>query len=87
MEPVADTYGITAEWLTDALREGGHLPRGRVREVDVGDIGVGRGYISQSVRVTPTYEGANGDAPASFVAKGGLRPRGGRRSTRRRRRG
>ena len=30
---------------------------------------MGRGYISQSVRVTPTYEGAKGDAPASFVAK------------------
>ena len=69
MEPVADKYGITAEWLTDALREGGHLPQGRVSAVDVGDIGVGRGYISQSVRVTPTYEGADGDAPASFVAK------------------
>ena len=69
MEPVADKYGITAEWLTDALREGGHLPRGRVSAVDVGDIGVGRGYISQAVRVTPTYEGANGDAPASVVAK------------------
>lgn len=69
MEPVADKYGITAEWLTDALREGGHLPEGRVSSVDVGDIGVGRGYISQSVRVTPTYQGANGDAPATFVAK------------------
>ena len=69
MEPVADKDGITAEWLTAALREGGHLPRGRVSAVDVGDIGVGRGYISQSVRVIPTYEGAKGDAPASFVAK------------------
>ncbi len=69
MEPVADKYGITAEWLTEALREGGHLPRGRVSAVDVGDIGVGRGYISQSVRVTPTYEGTDGDAPASLVAK------------------
>ena len=69
MEPVADKYGITAEWLTEALREGGWLPRGRVSAVDVGDIGVGRGYISQAVRVTPTYEGADGNAPASLVAK------------------
>ena len=69
MEPVANKYGITAEWLTDALRAEGHLPEGRVSAVDIGDVGVGRGYISQTVRVTPTYEGANGDAPASFVAK------------------
>ncbi len=69
MEPIGDKYGITAEWLTEALREGGHLPQGRVRALDVADIGVGRGYISQAVRVTPTYEGANGDAPASLVAK------------------
>ena len=69
MEPIADKYGITAEWLTEALREGGHLPEGRVSAVDVADIGVGRGYISQAVRVTPTYEGADGNAPASLVAK------------------
>lgn len=69
MEPIADKYGITAEWLTEALREGGHLPEGRVSAVDVADIGVGRGYISQAVRVTPTYEDADGDPPASIVAK------------------
>ena len=69
MEPVADRNGITAAWLTDALREAGALPRGRVRAVDVEDIGVGRGYISQAVRVTPDYEDADGDAPASLVAK------------------
>ncbi len=69
MEPLNDRYGITAEWLTEALREGGHLTQGRVREVDVGDVGVGRGYISQTVRVTPAYEGANADAPVSMVGK------------------
>ncbi len=69
MEPVADRNGITAEWLTDALRKGRALPRGRVSAVEVGDIGVGRGYISQSVRVTPAYEGADGDLPTSLVAK------------------
>ena len=69
MEPLGGKAEITPEWLTDALQEGGHLPRGRVRAVDVADVGVGRGYLSQTVRVTPTYEGAPDSAPASLVAK------------------
>ncbi len=63
MEPVADKYGITAEWLTDALRAEGHLPEGRVSAVDIGDVGVGRGYISQTVRVTPSTRGQTGMRP------------------------
>lgn len=54
MEPIGGKSEITAERLTDALREAGHPPRGRVRTVDVADVGVGRGYISQTVRLTPT---------------------------------
>ena len=69
MEPLAGKHEITAEWLTEALREGGHLPQGRVSAVDVNTDGIGFGYISETVRLVPTYEGAEGSAPASLVAK------------------
>ena len=63
MKPLRGIDGITAEWLTDSLRGDGHLgSNGRVAEVAVSDLGVGRGYISQTVRVTPTYEGDPGSA-------------------------
>ncbi|HJP40379.1 MAG TPA: oxidoreductase family protein [Dehalococcoidia bacterium] len=70
MKPLRGIDGITAEWLTDSLRGDGHLgSNGRVAEVAVSDLGVGRGYISQTVRVTPTYEGDPGSAPATVIAK------------------
>ncbi|MCY4390533.1 MAG: phosphotransferase [Chloroflexi bacterium] len=69
MEPLGGRHEITAEWLTEALREGGHLPRGRVSAVEVNTDGIGIGYISETVRIVPTYEGADGTAPASLVAK------------------
>ena len=69
MEPLGGKHEIKAEWLTEALREGGHLPRGRVSAVDVNTDGIGFGYISETVRIVPTYEGADGSAPASIVAK------------------
>ena len=63
-------HDITAEWLTNALREGGHLDEGgRVTDVEVADVGVGRGFVSQTVHITPTYEGAGERAPASMVGK------------------
>ncbi len=69
MEPLDGRDGITAEWLTEALRESGHLPRGRVREVEVSNEGIGFGYISETVRLIPSYEGADTSAPSSLVAK------------------
>ena len=63
MEPLGGKHEITAEWLTEALREGGRLPQGRVSAVDVNTDGIGFGYISETVRVIPTYEGADGSAP------------------------
>lgn len=69
MEPLGGRHEVTAAWLTEALREGGHLPRGRVSAVDVSTEGIGIGYISETVRLIPTYEGADGSAPASLVAK------------------
>jgi hypothetical protein len=69
MKPLGGRHEVTAEWLTEALREGGHLPEGRVSEVEVSTDGIGIGYISETVRLIPTYEGADGSAPASIVAK------------------
>jgi hypothetical protein len=61
---------LTAEWLTSILREEGVLGDGAsVEEVAVEDVGVGRGYICQTVRVTPTYAGPVDGAPVSMVAK------------------
>ena len=69
MRPLGGKHEVTAEWLTEALREGGHLPEGRVARVEVSTDGIGFGYISETVRLIPTYEGADGSAPASIVAK------------------
>ena len=69
MKPLAGRHEVTAEWLTEALREGGHLSSGRVSEVEVSTDGIGIGYISETVRLIPTYEGADGSEPASIVAK------------------
>ena len=61
---------LTAEWLTSILREEGMLGgEGTVAEVRVEDVGVGRDYICQTVRVTPTYAEAADGAPPSLVAK------------------
>ena len=69
MEPLAGRDAITAAWLTEALRESGSLPRGRVRAVELSGEGIGFGYISDTVRVIPEYEGADASAPPSLVAK------------------
>ncbi len=56
---------LTAEWLTSILREEG----ASVEKLMVEDIGVGRGFVCQTVRLTPTYAGAGSEAPATLVAK------------------
>ena len=62
---------ITPEWMTAVLRECGQLSsEGRVTGVTVEDIGVGRGYVGQTLRIASTIEGDRaGAAPASVVAK------------------
>ncbi len=62
--------GLTASFLTSLLQEEGVLGReAAVEAVAVEDVGVGRGYLCQAVRITPTYVGAADGAPASMVAK------------------
>ena len=50
------------------LQAGGHC-QGRVTSVDVAELGVGRGYISNTVRLTPTYEQSEPSAPVTIIAK------------------
>ncbi|MBH77751.1 MAG: hypothetical protein CL897_05950 [Dehalococcoidia bacterium] len=69
MEPLRGRHEITAEWLTKALRESGHLPQGHVSEIEVNTDGIGFGYISETVRVIPKYSGADNSAPPSLVVK------------------
>ncbi len=61
---------LTPEWLTEALRESGHI-RGdvAVTALDIAEVGVGRGYTCHTRRLTPTYDGPHQMAPATLIAK------------------
>lgn len=59
---------ITADWLTEVLRDDGTLPPdGRVGRADVRRIAVGVGFVSDLYRVELEYLGGAG--PASLVIK------------------
>ena len=59
---------LTAEWLTTALREGGHLHEtGVVTSVEREILGEGEGFMGDIARLRLSYEG--GEGPASVVAK------------------
>ena len=62
--------GITAEWLTSALRSGGAITDSTVTSIEVeGDIAAGVGFMGQLAKVTATYDRPEDGAPASFIAK------------------
>lgn len=56
---------LTAEWLTSALRAGGH----DVTVISVEREAVGTGQMGSSFRCSVTYDGEADGLPASFVAK------------------
>lgn len=59
---------LTAEWLTSALREGGHLQApGEVVAVEREILGEGEGFIGDIARLRLSYEG--GEGPPTVVAK------------------
>ena len=59
---------LTPEWLTEALREGGHLEgAGEVTSVEREILGEGEGFMGDIARLRLWYEG--GEGPASVVAK------------------
>lgn len=59
---------ISATWLTGVYTDIGYLKDQRVTDLSVSDIGVGRGFISQTVKIEAEYDRAS-DAPSSAVAK------------------
>ncbi len=64
--------GVTAAWLSAALRASGVLPEGaRVAALDVHVIGTDRGIGGQVARLTPHYEvvDASHAPPATLIAK------------------
>ena len=59
---------LTPEWLTIALRQGGHLPEaGEVTSVEREVLGEGEGFMGDITRLRLAYEG--GEGPATVVAK------------------
>ncbi len=60
---------ITPEWLTAALREGGHIGEARVVSFDATVIGEGVGFLGVLRRLIPHYDRAVGGAPKSVIAK------------------
>ena len=64
------TGDITAEWLTRALRHGGHCRDANVTGMRVSAAaGQGVGFLSGTVRIGLTYDRAQPTAPASVVVK------------------
>jgi hypothetical protein len=60
---------VTADWLTDALRAAGELPRGTVEAMTVETIGDDRGFTGVIARIRPTYRDADRPPPESMVVK------------------
>ncbi|MEE8338484.1 MAG: phosphotransferase [Dehalococcoidia bacterium] len=61
--------GLTAQWLTAALREGGVIAAAEVTEARVEPIGAGRAFAGQPLRVRLRYDREEEGAPSSLVAK------------------
>lgn len=60
---------ITPAWLTDVYTDAGLLKDHCVTDVELSNVGVGRGYVSQTVMIKATYSDSKTDCPASAVAK------------------
>jgi len=64
-----DIAELTPDYLTEALRYGGHLADGSVHTVEASPLGAGIGFVGQLARLTLTYEGDSGGLPDVIVAK------------------
>jgi hypothetical protein len=72
VRPPYDKDGVTAEWLTAALHERGHLPKAvKVASLEpLVNIGEGRGYANYSWKLVATYDKpVSPDVPRKFVLK------------------
>ncbi len=60
---------ITPEWVTEALREGGHIGSARVVSFDGETIGEGVGFLGELRRLHLHYDREQAGAPATLIAK------------------
>ncbi|MBF6600164.1 MAG: phosphotransferase [Dehalococcoidia bacterium] len=60
---------LSAEWLTDALRQNGIIDAPAVASFDATTIAEGSGFIGQLARVALAYDGAAPGAPDTLIAK------------------
>ncbi|MSQ41628.1 MAG: hypothetical protein EXR65_01130 [Dehalococcoidia bacterium] len=60
---------LDAQWLTEALREGGALRDAAVREATIERIGAQQAFAGQTVRVRLAYDREEPAAPRTLVAK------------------
>ena len=60
---------ITAEWLTDALRESDAIRDAAVESFDIANIGDDQGVGSELLRVSLNYDRQEEGAPRSVIAK------------------
>jgi hypothetical protein len=60
---------LSAEWLTEALRAGGHIAQSRVTAFTTHGVGVGVGFVGMLARIDLQYDRPEPNAPATMVAK------------------
>lgn len=60
---------LSAQWLTDALRETGVIEKARVASFESEIIGEGAGFMGQLAQVTLEYDPSESFAPRSLIAK------------------
>lgn len=65
----AGSHELTADWLTQALRETGTIAKSAVASFDAEAIGVGVGFMGQLAKVQLQYDAPEEGAPASLIAK------------------
>lgn len=67
VEIVARPQEISPQWMTDALRQSGHLGSGEITGLDYRIIGTGK--MGDNARFTLQYAGEQGDAPDTVIIK------------------
>lgn len=60
---------LTPEWLTKVLSENGHLSQAQVIDSRQKLLGEGEGFLGDIVRLSLTFDGPEGNAPQSVIAK------------------
>jgi hypothetical protein len=60
---------VSADWLTDKLRQSGAIDGAAVTSIQTQNIGEGIGIMGEVVRLTPTYDKREVGAPISVIGK------------------